>query len=438
MIFRCRQPLSALAPLRVPAALWLATAACLAAATPATQETAAEHPAVKATEPAPALTTPTKPVLTGLATPEEEIRGLLTLGGRLADRGQFDAADIAFRQVLGSPRVKPAEERAALLGLAQLHRKHGQLTKAAAIYERFLKEHADAEETPEAMLALGRILRALGTHKLAIARFYSVLNSTLKVSGEGLERYQLLAKTAQFEIAETHFQAGNFAEANKFFSRLRLLDLAPADRARAHFKAGYALRLQGNHEGAVSTLRSYLEQWPEDENVPEARYMVATSLRELKRTQEALAATLELLRSEKSHKEDDAKRWAYWQRKTGNQLANDFYDAGDSTNARTIYSGLLALSPELSWRLPITYQIALCDERLGLPERARLAYDSIIKATEDNAPADLTELANMAKWRIQHLEWRDRVSQQLSKALESPATKSAAVPAPPRTPTAIP
>lgn len=434
MIFRRRQPLSALAPFGWRAALWLATAACLSAAAPAKKE-----PASAAAHSAGAPGAPARPVLTGLATPEEEIRGLLTLGGRLAERGQFDAADIAYRQVLGSPRTKAPEERAALLGLAQLHRKDGQLTKAAAIYERFLKEHPDATETPEAMLALGRILRALGTHKLAIARFYSVLNSTLKVSGEGLERYQLLAKTAQFEIAETHFQAGNFAEASKFFSRLRLLDLAPADRARAHFKSGYALRLQGNLEGAVTSLRAYLEQWPQDENVPEARYMIAVSLRELKRTQEALAATLELLRGEKSRSEADAKRWAYWQRKTGNQLANDFYDAGDSTNARTIYAGLLELSQEPGWRLPIIYQIALCDERLGLPERALKGYETIVKAAAGaNAPADLVELANMAKWRIQHLEWRDRISQQLSKALESPATKTAAVTAPPPTSTALP
>ncbi len=69
---------------------------------------------------------------------------------------------------------------------------------------------------------------------MAINRFYSVLNSTLKLPPDAFDHYQLLAKTAQFEIAETHFETGNFAEAGKFFGRLRLLDLAPVDRARAH------------------------------------------------------------------------------------------------------------------------------------------------------------------------------------------------------------
>ncbi len=419
MMIRRRHLLSAPAPAWARAALWMASAVTMTAAEPAAPAPAAV--------PSPAASTPRAPQ-TGLASEEEEMRSLLNLGVRLGERGEYDAAEIAFRQVLGAPRVPATEERAALLGLAHLHRRQGLLTKAAAIYERFLKEHGDADETPEAMLALGRTLRALGAHKLAIARFYSVLNSTLKLTGESMERYQVLAKTAQFEIAETHFQSGNFTEANKFFSRLRLLDLAPADRARAHFKAGYALRLQGDAEGAVSTLRAYIEQWPEDENVPEARYLLAVSLRELKRPQEALAATLDLLRSEKSRGEADAKRWAYWQRKTGNQLANDFYETGDTNNARTIYAGVLQLSPEPAWRLPISYQIALCDERLGQPDRARLAYEEIIKAASAGTPGpDLAELAKMAKWRIEHLEWRDRVGQQLSKALESTADKSAAV-----------
>src|SRR2546430_988213 len=124
-----------------------------------------------------------------------------------------------------------------------MHRKQGALTKAAAIYERYIKDYPGDERVPDALLDLGRTLRALGIYKLAITRFYSVLNTTLKLPGEGFERYQVLAKTAQFEIAQTHFEAGDFAEAGKFYTRLRLLDLASSDRARAQFMAAYSLRL---------------------------------------------------------------------------------------------------------------------------------------------------------------------------------------------------
>jgi TolA-binding protein len=354
----------------------------------------------------------------------DEVHGLLNLGGRMTERADYQSAEIAYRQVMNSPLAGDLELKSALLGLAHMHRRKGELTKAVAIYERYLKDYPGDERTPDALLNLGRTLRSLGVYKLAISRFYNVINSTLKLPGEGFERYHVLAKTAKFEIAETHFEAGEFAEANKFYARLRLLDLAPVDRARAHFKSGYSLRLQGDLENCVATLRAYIEQWPQDDNIPEARYLLAISLRELKRPQEAFAATLDLLRTEKSRVAVDPKRWAYWQRKTGNQLANDFFETGDTMNARAIYAGLLELSPERMWRVPISYQLALCYERLGATDNARASYQSVVDSMGDNPPADLLELATMAKWRIQHLAWRESVTQQISTFFESNGSSS--------------
>jgi tetratricopeptide (TPR) repeat protein len=157
----------------------------------------------------------------------------------------------------------------------------------------------------------------------------------------------------------------------------------------------------------------------------------------LGRSQEAFAATLELLRTGKTRLTGDPKRWAYWQRKTGNQLANEFFETGDTLNARAIYAGLLELSPEPAWRLPITYQLALCYERLGANDTALASYQAIVDAAGPNPPADLAELATMAKWRIEHLGWRDRVSRQISKFFDSTSGKTAAASVPPpRTATA--
>lgn len=365
-----------------------------------------------------------------------EVEGLLNLGEKLTNRADYESAEIAYHQALNARGASETDVKTALLNLAQMHRRKGSMTKAVAIYERYLKDYPTDDRTPEALLNLGRTLRAMGLHKLAITRFYSVINSTLKVPGEGFERYQILAKTAQFEIAETHFQAGEFAQANKYFSRLRLLDLAASDRARAHFMAGYSLRLQGDLEGSIKTLRSYVDQWPEDENVPEARYLLAITLRELKRTQEAFATTLDLLRIEKSRTEGDSKRWAYWQRKTGNHLANEFFETGDTLNARAIYAGLLELSPELAWRLPITYQLGLCYERLGVTDSARASYKAIVDAAGPTPAPELYELVTMAKWRIEHLEWREKTTRQISSFFDSTtgklATASGATPAPPK------
>lgn len=365
-----------------------------------------------------------------------ELQSLVRLGGTLTDRGDFQAAEIAFRQVLQRRDAPIIETKGALLGLARMHRKQGGLTKAAAIYERYVKDYPEDERVPEALLDLGRSYRALGIHRLATARFFSVLNSTLKISAGNFEHYQLLAHTAQFEIAQTHFDAGDFAEASKYFNRLRLLDVAPADRARAHFMSAYALRLQGEPEKAVTTLKSFIDQFPEDDNIPEARHLLAITLRELKRPQQAYAATLELLRAEQARTSKDPKRWAYWQRRTGNQLANDFFEQGDMVSAHTIYTGLLELAAEPNWRLPLNYQIGLCLERLGSLPEARQSYQKIIETAGATPPPEFVELVRMASWRLEHLTWRDRVELQTSAYFSTQTGKTAATTTPAPVPTA--
>lgn len=360
-----------------------------------------------------------------------EHQGLINLGTSLTERAQpdFEAGEIAFRQVLNAPNALPHDTKSALLGLAHLHRKRGDLTKAAAIYERYLSDYPGDDRAPDALLSLGRTLRDMGAYKLAIARFYSVINSTLKVSGADFDRYQILAKTAQFEIAETHFAAGEYEEANKYFTKFRLLDVAPADRARAHFKAADALGRQGNLDGAVSALRAFIEQWPDDENIPEARYLLAVTLRKLKRPQEAFAVALDLLKAEKSKVATAPKRWLHWQLVTGNQLANEYFDSGDIVDAHTIYSTLLELSPDLSWRLPITYQLGLCYERLGIMDRARSSFQSVVDLAGPKPAPQHAELAQMAAWRIEHLAWRADVTREVSSFFESSTGKQVATPA---------
>jgi len=406
---------------------------------PASATTAAAAPAsAPATTPV-AITPPPAAELPAAhiapaAVSAKEGQGLVNLGATLTERGDFSAAEIAYRQVLnGNAPVEPT--KSALLGLAHMHRKQGALTKAAAIYERYLKDYPADDRVPDALLDLGRTLRDMGAPRLAIARFYSVINSTLKLpSASGFEHYQLLAKTAQFEVAETHFEAGEFAEAYKFFSRLRMLDLAPADRARAHFKAACSLQLSGDLDAAATNLRSFLEQWPDDENTPEARFLLATTLRALDRPKEALTATLELLNVEKARSTADAKRWIYWQRRTGNQLANDFFQTGNIANALAVYQGLAALSDDPNWRIPVTYQIALCYERLGDIQRADETYRSLAAAAGANSPPAVADVARMAASRLAHVDWRDATNRQVASLFDTTTGQTPAAPPKPPSP----
>lgn len=243
----------------------------------------------------------------------------------------------------------------------------------------------------------------------------------MKLPEHGFEQYQTLAKTAQFEIAETHFEEGEFEEASKFFSRLQLLDLAPADRARAQFKAAYALVLATNHAAAVPALRMFIDQNPDDENVPEARYLLSISLRRLNRDQEAFDTVLALLRAEKARQSADPRRWAYWQRRTGNQMANEFYDQGNFWSALVIYEALGALSDqEPAWQLPALYQAGLCYERLRQFDRARTNYQTVNDScaalpAKERATLGLDDLARMASWRLQHLAWTEKTDLQVTQ-----------------------
>ncbi len=346
---------------------------------------------------------------------------LMKYSDKAYEDGRYDTALIGYRQLL-THKMPKAKIRAALLGFGRTLKKQGELTKAVAVFERLIKDFPAEADTPEIYLDLGRCQRALGAYKTAITRFYSVINSTIKLTEDGAARYRQLAKTAQFEIAETYFMSGDYKEAMRFYSRLRLLDLHPTDRARAHFKAAYSQQLAGDNIGAITQLRSFIELNPDDENVPEARYIIADALRKLGRSQDALFEALELLRTERTRTAQDPKRWAYWQRKTGNQIANEFYNQGDTSSALMIYLSLLELSSEDGWRAPILYQIALCQERQGRKDKAIENYKTILDIAaahkgDDPRKVELADLARMSTWRLSQIEWVHNAEQRLNSLL---------------------
>ena len=391
---------------------------CLALATGASLA-AAPQPAAPAPKRAAAK------VITAADTEKTEVDNLIQYAKSTSAEGRYDLALIAYTQLL-SHQLTVDEQRVVLLGFAQTLRKKGELTKAVAVYEKLLNSYSLGGDAPDLYLELGRTLRAMGAYKSAIDQFYNVINSTIKLPANGASHYRQLAKTAQYEIAETHFMEGQYLEASRFFSRLRLLDLAPADRAEAYFKSAYALYLGKDYLGAVSQLRSFLKENPDNRNVPEAHYLLAVSYRRLKRPMEAMVEALTLLRTEKAKTAKDPKRWAYWQRRTGNQIANEFYEQGDTTDALTIYQTLAQLSNEPSWQLPVMYQIGLCEERLGQTPMAVSSYQSILDklkgANGDGSLKELADLKQMASWRLNQITWQKATQEKLSSLLPQQPT----------------
>jgi tetratricopeptide (TPR) repeat protein len=389
-------------------------------ATPAT-ETPAAPAAPAASGPPP----PTPPSQRGA-----EYAGLLRIGdSKLATR-EAEIAASAFRQALLIARDE--EQAPALLGLARAHRLAGEDIKAVAVYERLLRDFPEWTGAPMAMLEVGRTLRRLGAHRLAEARFYGVIQSSLRLPSADNDHYRQLVRTAQFEIAETHLADGRHADAVRFFRRLDLLDLAPADRARARFRTAQAQLLGEDRASAILTLDRLLAQDGGAAEAAEARFLLARLHAEDGRSDEALRVTLELLRTSSTDIAADPAAWREWQRRAGHFLADHFKQNGQIHSALLLYRALSFLDDSPAWRAPLLYQVGLCLERLQQPEEARAVYDEIVTLLGGETAPPQDDLLRMARWRVSQLDWDHRVKNELRRlpaASPSPSAPPETAPA---------
>ncbi|MBE2213787.1 MAG: tetratricopeptide repeat protein [Opitutaceae bacterium] len=336
---------------------------------------------------------------------------------RFWQAGDYAAAEKAFTRAL-TANVPVESKRGLVLEMAGLYRGADQLTKAAAVLEKYIKTYPSDREVPQVLLELGAIYRDLGVYSMATARFFQVLNSTLRVSDEDIPQYRRLAMKARLEIAETYAVQGNLAEAEKYYSRLQLLELEPADRERVLLRAAQMQFTLKQWLAAEKALAAFVAGSPESPHLAEVRYMRAKALEELGRKQEAVDEVVALLQMPVSGDAEVARSTSYWKRRCANELANTFYERGDFLGALAIYQALARASMDPTWRWPAIYQIGLCFERMEMPQRAAEAYDAILAPETAPAPGarlpeSLVSLQDMARWRRSHLVWIEDAGKQL-------------------------
>jgi hypothetical protein len=138
---------------------------------------------------------------------------------------------------------------------------------------------------------------------------------------------------------------------------------------------------------------------------------------------------LALLQSQQKQAEAHPEIWAYWQQKTGNEIANQLYKEGDYMSALEIYMGLAKISSAATWQVPVWYQIGLIFEHLKQPVKAREMYDQILQRQNEirtNTPSSsLMVLLEMAQWRRSYLGWGDNADQAVEKLKLPPSDKKA-------------
>lgn len=450
----------------VPNELPIPQAAALATAdTPSTPDVARTdapaHPASTPSHPNPAPPSAARPVLLPPQSPPEGKLATDQVGATLARSAQIVATpnlrtpedpgvpvepDAKFEQRLALGRMQMRErdyanaekslswivvsrapddlKRAALLELALLAQETQQFAKAQQIYAQYVKTYPEDPAVPDVLLRQGLVFRQMGAPNMALSRFYSVFSAALNLQGDRLEAYKRVVLHAQSEIAETYYLQGKSAEAADYFSRLLKLEAAELNKPQIHYKLVRCLSSLERHPEVVAQAGLFLNRHATSTETPEVRYLLADSLRRLGRHHEAREQVLVLLTSQQATAATDPQNWAYWQLKTGNDIANQLYRDGDYMGALDIYLSLAQINPAAAWQLPVWYQAGLVFERLQQPHKASELYTRILaRETEvlTNRPSpSLTAVIDMARWRQKNIAWQDQ-AELATRSLLKPA-----------------
>ncbi|MBN37406.1 MAG: hypothetical protein CMI29_02980 [Opitutae bacterium] len=296
-----------------------------------------------------------------------------------------------------------------------------------------------------------------------------------KQKGKRMEtRSDAESNQAMFEIAETFMDAEDYDNATKFFSRLfKLEQLEDTDRGFVQFKQGLAhyrraretlrklekanrlppeqrtdIELEfdktprADFAKVKEVLRSYGTLYPQSPYVPEAHYLLALTYEQLGQDEESVKELLLLLKESAFNPEmilnleqgrtirDRDKLtirqlkgvWNFWKKKTGNYLANKFFEDSEYFNAYRIYSALREIDTSPAWQVPVLYQIALCEEKLGNYVQAMETYSSIEEYVSSDEAREgmannkyLNFVFGMVKWRREQLEDTRAIRQAVNR-----------------------
>jgi tetratricopeptide (TPR) repeat protein len=250
----------------------------------------------------------------------------------------------------------------------------------------------------------------MGVNTMAISKFYSVMSTTLKLQVADLEYYKNLVLQAQTEIADTYYIQGQFNESSDCYTKLLKADSPALNKQQIEFKLIRSLSFLTNQvDETIARSQKFLDRFPDYPDVPEVRFILAHAYTSAGRNSEALKQVLLLLQSQEANARGNPELWSYWQRRTGNEIANQLYQEGDYLDALQIYQNLAALDPAPAWQAPALYQVGLVFEQLQQWQRASDTYDQILarrtELTGSNAPPSLASLCDMALWRKDYIAW---------------------------------
>ena len=312
---------------------------------------------------------------------------------------------IGILETNGSSEIK----RKALFELALATEDNNEYVKAQQIFAQYLQRYSEDPSAPEVLLRQGLLYRQMGVNTLAVSKFYAVMSTALKLKLGNVEYYKNLVLQAQTEIADTYYIQGQFAESADFYSRLLKSDRRSLNREQIEYKMIRSLANLTNHSETISCAQKFLEEYPSTADVPEVRFILASGYKAVGRNTEAMKEVLLLMQSQQDSATNDPELWVYWQRRAGNEIANQLYKEGDYVDALQVYQSLAAMDSGASWQAPALYQVGLVYEQLQQWKKASDTYAQILARREEmtgtNAPPSLSSLSEMAQWRKDYIAW---------------------------------
>ncbi|MFP4260502.1 MAG: tetratricopeptide repeat protein [Opitutales bacterium] len=334
-----------------------------------------------------------------------------------------ESYNLAEKAYLGL--VQDGEEgyivQSALLELSEVYYAQGEYMKAVDTLDRSLTVFPNLAGDAKNIYRLGEFYRAAGLHEKAVSIFYRVINMIIMRGSEQMEVYFPVARMAQFQIARANYESGNFDEAYAAFDRIEVLELSRENREVVLYYKILSAMKAGEAEAGEAMVEDFSREFPESDYLPELVYLRAEVLMALGRSEEATDQLVQILETFEAKTFSDSGELRFWKQQAGNRLANRYYAEGDYAVALRIYQGLVGLSEDPAWQLPVIYQMGLCFEKLGRYERAQESYTYVL---EDLAQIDaeqlsraLRQLGESATWRAQVLEWRQSAESDASALL---------------------
>ena len=297
------------------------------------------------------------------------------------------AAESLLVGIIENPDSPLETQRECLQHIAQFALDSRSYTKTQQIYSQLVSRYPLHPETPSILYRQGVLYRKIGATELALSKFHAVMSTVVSLQVKDISTYRSLVLLAQTEIADTFLMAGQFDRAADYYRRVLKLGDSDLNEAQVRLKLVKAVFELKDWKGVLAEGQQCIEKAALSSQIAEVRFLMAEANKKLGMYREAIQQTLELLNTEQKRAGKDPDNWAYWQKRTGNKLANELYEQGDYLNALLIYETLFKIPGDAEWHSQALYQIGLIYERMFQPDRASAAYTEIIYRSTNAAPA---------------------------------------------------